>query len=214
MDHRAAAAQRGANGYALRSDLRRAVGQLHQPHAPPRDRAFPCPLPLTGTYPRRGLRYGEILAAPPGGPPQRRRNRSIRRNAAPRTGKVSRGSDRKTWPQELAYDSAFDGITCIVALENVFPEDWPGVLANLHRALRSEGLLYFTVELPEEDVAEVFQAAVATGLPVVPGEYVKEGGYHYYPSIEQVRIWLDADGFGILEEAVGDGYHHILARMS
>src|SRR5439155_678256 len=78
--------------------------------------------------------------------------------------------------QELAREDAFDGVVCIDALELVFPEDWPRVLANVHRALRAGGPFYFTVELPEEDLPEVFRAAVEAGLPVVEGEYVKEGG--------------------------------------
>ena len=114
--------------------------------------------------------------------------------------------------QELAREDAFDGVVCIDALELVFPEDWPRVLANVHRALRAGGPFYFTVELPEEDLPEVFGAAVEAGLPVVEGEYVKEGGYHYYPAIARVRPWADAAGFTILEEAAGDGYHHVLAR--
>ena len=114
--------------------------------------------------------------------------------------------------QGLAHADAFDGVVCIDALELLPPEDWPRVLANFHRALSAGGVLYFTVELPEDDLAEVFQAAVAAGLPVAEGEYVKEGGYHYYPPIARVRSWLDAAGFDILEEAVGDGYHHLLAR--
>ena len=114
--------------------------------------------------------------------------------------------------QELADEQAFDGIICVDAMELVSPEDWQLVLANFHRALKPRGLLYVTVELPEPDLPEVFQTAVEAGLPVVEGEYVKEGGYHYYPAIEQVRTWVDAAGFDILEEAVGDGYHHFLMR--
>ena len=34
----------------------------------------------------------------------------------------------------------------IDAMENIAPEDWPDVLANLHRALRPGGHLYLTVE--------------------------------------------------------------------
>ena len=114
--------------------------------------------------------------------------------------------------QELAAEAVFDGIACIDAMEFVFPEDWPPVVANLRRALKPNGVLYLTVELPEADLAEVNAAAVAAGLPVVPGEYVKGGGYHYYPTIEQVRKWLDEGGFDILDETIGDYYRHILAR--
>jgi SAM-dependent methyltransferase len=38
--------------------------------------------------------------------------------------------------QELAFDAEFDAAMTIDAMENVPPEDWPVVLANLHRALR------------------------------------------------------------------------------
>ena len=114
--------------------------------------------------------------------------------------------------QELAYEEAFDGIICIDALELLPPEDWPRALANFHRALRAGGPLCVTVELPEEDLPEVYRAAVAAGLPVVEGEYVKGGGYHYYPPIPQVRSWTDTAGLALLEEAEGDGYHHLLAR--
>jgi SAM-dependent methyltransferase len=115
--------------------------------------------------------------------------------------------------QELRLKSELDGIICIDAMENVFPEDWPVVLSNFYRSLRPAGLLYLTVELPANDLYEVFDAAVRAGLPVVEREYVKEGGYHFYPSIEVVRSWLDSACFGPIEEAVGDGYrHHLLRR--
>lgn len=114
--------------------------------------------------------------------------------------------------QELSFRDAFDGITCVDAMENVFPEDWPRVLRNFHRALRPHGLLYVTVELPEDDLPAVFRAAVEAGLPVVEGEWVHEGAYHYYPTMERVRTWVDEAGFDVLEEAADDGYHHVLAR--
>jgi len=40
------------------------------------------------------------------------------------------------------------------------------------------------------------------------GESAHEEGYHYYPSMEQVRGWIGEANFCILEEAVGDEYHH------
>lgn len=114
--------------------------------------------------------------------------------------------------QELDYEQAFDGIICIDAMENIFPEDWPIVLVNFQHALKPNGALYFTVEIPEEDISEVFQAAVEAGLPVVEGEYVKEGSYHYYPDIYQVRLWIDTANFEILEEIIGDGYQHFFTQ--
>jgi SAM-dependent methyltransferase len=52
--------------------------------------------------------------------------------------------------QELAFDGDFDAAMCVDAMEHVFPEDWPLVLANLRRALRPGGPLYLTVELADE----------------------------------------------------------------
>jgi SAM-dependent methyltransferase len=114
--------------------------------------------------------------------------------------------------QELADMERFDGAICMDSLELVCPEEWPLVLANLRRALRPNGLLYATIELPEPDLPEVYASAVAAGLPVVPGEYVKAGGYHFYPDLNQARGWLTATGFTILKDAEGDGYQHLLAR--
>ncbi len=51
----------------------------------------------------------------------------------------------------------------IDAMENIPPEDWPTVLANLHRAVRPGGMLYVTVE--EMDQAEIdaaFEAGQAS----------------------------------------------------
>jgi len=114
--------------------------------------------------------------------------------------------------QELRVEAAFEGIICIDAMEFVFPEDWPLVFENFHRALKPASHLYFTVELA--DAAEL-QGSLASarqqGFPVVEGEWAYEDGYHYYPPIEQVRIWLSMAGFEILDEAVGDDYHHFLA---
>lgn len=114
--------------------------------------------------------------------------------------------------QELSFRDTFDGITCMDAIENVFPEDWPRVLHNFHRALKPYGLLYLTVEIPEDELPTVFQEAVNAGLPVVEGEWVHNGAYHYYPTMEQVRAWVEAAGFDTVDEAEGDGYNHMILR--
>jgi len=118
--------------------------------------------------------------------------------------------------QELSYQSAFDLIICMDAMENVFPEEWPSVLANFHRALKPLGQLYFTVELLDrEQLDHDYQAGLEQGLPVVYGESAVgvgepgyAGGYHYYPSMDQVRQWLGAAGFHIKGEEEANLYHH------
>ncbi len=121
--------------------------------------------------------------------------------------------------QELAFDAEFDGAMTIDAMENVPPEDWPAVLANLHRAIRAGGHLYLTVEmLDESEIDTAFADAAATGLPVVRGEVIEgdTAGYHYYPPPEQVSAWLDAEGLEVVAEDYdqeeGWGYRHLLLR--
>jgi ubiquinone/menaquinone biosynthesis C-methylase UbiE len=121
--------------------------------------------------------------------------------------------------QELAFEAEFDAVMCIDAMENIPPEDWPRVVANLRRALRPGGRLYLTVEEPDPAVLDRVQAdAAARGLPVVPGEMAEEGaGYHYYPSREQVARWLEEAGLAVeaedrSDEGDGYGYLHLLAR--
>jgi SAM-dependent methyltransferase len=113
--------------------------------------------------------------------------------------------------QELRYREAFDGVACMDAMEFVFPEDWLPVLDNFHRALRPAAYLYFTVEIAAAgEVEAAFAAAQRLRLPVVYGESAAEPGYHYYPTEEQVEEWLRLARFRLVEEAVGDEYHHFL----
>jgi SAM-dependent methyltransferase len=121
--------------------------------------------------------------------------------------------------QELAFDREFDAVMTVDAMENVFPEDWPVVLGNLHRALRPGGHLYLTVEETDEAaIAEAFAVLSARGLPAVRGEVIEGdvAGYHFYPSREQVIGWLDAEGLRIVEEETetldGWAYWHLLLR--
>jgi 2-polyprenyl-3-methyl-5-hydroxy-6-metoxy-1,4-benzoquinol methylase len=137
------------------------------------------------------------------------------------------------------FQAAFDGIICMDSMEHISPEDYPGILRGFHDALKPDGLLYFTAETHEtavedgEDLAVAYKRAKAKGLPVVPGEVVDEfdtayplamgqkevpdevahnAVYRFYPSLEQVRIWLAQSGLGVLEECHGDDIHHIIAR--
>jgi SAM-dependent methyltransferase len=120
---------------------------------------------------------------------------------------------RKLGLQDLPDENVFDAIICMDAMENICPEDWPVVLGNFYRALRPHGLLYFTVELAEPQTTQVaFERGRQLGLPVVYGEWVHEGGYHYYPAIAQVKSWVAATHMSILDETVGDEYHHFIVR--
>ena len=125
----------------------------------------------------------------------------------------------RTGLQELSLEGACDAAMCIDAMENVPPEDWPGVLVGLRRALRPGGHIYLTVE--EVDPGRVddgFTQATAAGLPAVHGEVVRgdTAGYHYYPDREQVERWGSESGLEIVQRADewldGYGYHHLLLR--
>ena len=117
--------------------------------------------------------------------------------------------------QEMSYQDVFEGVICMDAMEHISPEDWPLVLSNFQRALKKEGYLYFTVEVQDEaEVKAAFDAAQQSGLPVVYGEWINDEVYHYYPSLEQVREWVQQAGFVIVEEGEGDGYHHFLMQKT
>ena len=119
--------------------------------------------------------------------------------------------------QEMDYEDVFDGAICMDAMENVCPEDWPLVLTNFHRALKPHGYLYFTAETienaDEDEIRQAFDRAQKAGLPVVYGEFPDEEVYHYHPTNQQVREWVQQAGFEILKEANGEiWYYHILVR--
>jgi len=105
---------------------------------------------------------------------------------------------RKIGLQEMDYTDAFDGIICIDAMENVFPEDWILVLNNFRRALKNGGVLYFTVEvIDQKELLEAYNKGIELGLPLVMGEFAHEGGYHFYPEIDKVKEWLNITEFTI-----------------
>jgi 2-polyprenyl-3-methyl-5-hydroxy-6-metoxy-1,4-benzoquinol methylase len=118
--------------------------------------------------------------------------------------------------QEMSYSEMFEGVICMDALEHVCPEDWPLILHNFHRALKSQGYLYFTVEIAaEHDLEMAFQQGQDMGLPIVYGEWPdNDDVYHYYPSISQVKEWLQQTRFELVEESEGDGYHHFVTRKA
>jgi SAM-dependent methyltransferase len=115
--------------------------------------------------------------------------------------------------QEMDFQEAFEGAICIDAMEHVPPEDWPGILRGFREALKPGGVLYFTLELAEEEVvAAAYERAQGLGLPAVLGEMEDEDVYHYYPGVEQVRAWLGQAGLAIEVEGTGNGYAHFLVR--
>jgi len=118
--------------------------------------------------------------------------------------------------QEIGFNKEFDGVMTVDAMENVAPEDWPLVIANLRRAVKDVGHLYMTVEeISEADIDEAWQQNRERGIPAVRGEVIEGevAGYHYYPGRERVRAWLAAEGLVILDEATdqedGWGYWHL-----
>jgi SAM-dependent methyltransferase len=120
--------------------------------------------------------------------------------------------------QEMAYQGEFDGAICMDAMENVCPEDWPLVLNNFHKALKTYGYLYFTAETienaDENEIRQAFEKAQQAGLPVVYGEWPdNEEVYHYHPTNQQVKEWVQQTGFEIIKEGNGEIYYfHVLAR--
>jgi len=121
--------------------------------------------------------------------------------------------------QEIPYENVFDGAICMDAMENVSPEDWAIVLGNFHRALKPGGYFYFTAETMEnadaDEIRQAFERAQQAGLPVVYGEYPDEGVYHYHPTNQQVKEWVQQAGFEILKEGNGEiWYYHILLHKA
>ena len=76
--------------------------------------------------------------------------------------------------QDLAFDAEFDGSMTIDAMENIPPEDWPLVLANLHRAVRpgAPPLPDGRKIEPVRDRCGVRDSR-AKGLPAVRGEVIE-----------------------------------------
>ena len=123
--------------------------------------------------------------------------------------------------KDLPYVREFDAVLTVDAMENIPPEDWPLVLANLHRAVRPGGVMYLTVEEVEQaQIDQAFESLCVQGLPAVKGE-IGEGdvaGYHYYPGRDQAIEWFAREGLAILDEDFrwedGWGYRHFLLRAN
>jgi SAM-dependent methyltransferase len=127
----------------------------------------------------------------------------------------------RTSLQELSYAGLFDAVLTIDAMGHIPPEDWPGVLANLSRATRPEGLVYLTVqELERHHIERAFASLSARRLPAVLGEIAEQDapGYHYYPGRDQAVDWFGQQNLAIVDEDFrrenGWGYRHFLLRAS
>ena len=121
--------------------------------------------------------------------------------------------------QEMAFDAEFDASMTIDAMENIPPEDWPRVIANLHRAVRPGGHVYLTVEIVEDaDIDDAFTANVARGWPAIRDEIIEgdTAGYHYYSLREQVLRWIEQVGLDVVEEGSDHeaawGYWHLILQ--
>lgn len=126
---------------------------------------------------------------------------------------------QRTSLQDLAYAGRFDAVLTIEAMQHIPPEDWPGVLANLRRAVRPGGLVYLTVQdLHQHHIQRAFETLRTRGLPAVRGE-LAEGdtpGYRYFADCDRAVAWFGQQGLAILDEGFrrgnGWGHHHFLLR--
>jgi SAM-dependent methyltransferase len=111
--------------------------------------------------------------------------------------------------QELDFEEEFAAAMCVDAMEYVPPEHWPLVLDRIRASVRPSGRIYLTVERTDADLLDrAFADARAAGLPVVAGEDAgRGGGYHFYPTLDQVRDWLSAAELTIIAEAHSPGEH-------
>ena len=109
---------------------------------------------------------------------------------------------QRTSLQDLSYASRFDAVLTIEAMQHIPPEDWPGVLANLRRAVRPGRPVYLTVQdLHQHHIQRAFESLHAR-LPAVRGELAEEDtpGYHYFPGRDQAVDWFGQRGLAIADE--------------
>lgn len=115
--------------------------------------------------------------------------------------------------QEISYKEKFDAVICIDAMENIFPEHWLLVLKNFYNAAKKKGYVYFTVEIiANEELQKNYELSISQNIPVELGDYLENGGYHYYPKLEAVREWIKDAKLEIIEEFEEGCYHHFLSK--
>ena len=136
--------------------------------------------------------------------------------------------------QKINFHEQFEGAICIDAMEHICPEDWPGILQGIQKALKPGGWLYLTVEVPDgEEVKASYERSRAMGLPVLYGEIADDVEasyrrvmtlhssdvqadiadapvYHFHPSLAQVRTWLEEAGLDLEEQGSGKWYEHLI----
>jgi ubiquinone/menaquinone biosynthesis C-methylase UbiE len=215
------------------AERRAAVQAQYDEEAPSYDEEAAYPVPLHATFVSRLLATcppgGRVLDAPCGTgkyfgqvAASGRRVVGVDQSAgmlAQARAKEIAESVQQVGLQELPFEAEFDGAMTIDGMENVPPEDWPLVLANLRRALRPGGHLYLTVEeIDDADIADAFETQSAQGLPTVHGEVIEgdTAGYHFYPGRDQALTWLAEAGLELVAEDFhqqeGYGYRHLLTR--
>ena len=117
--------------------------------------------------------------------------------------------------QEISYKEKFDAVICMDAMENIFPEHWLIVLKNFYNATKNGGYIYFTVEvMADEELQKNYKFSISQNIPVELGEYLENGGYHYYPKLEVVREWMRQANLEIIEEYEEGCYHHFLSKKN
>jgi SAM-dependent methyltransferase len=115
--------------------------------------------------------------------------------------------------QEMDFQAEYDGAICMDAMEHICPEDWPVILARFLPVVFGE---------VADELDELYAQAMALEAldpRALSGERLDLSVYHYHPSMQQVRAWLDQAGLAIEEELIeeegtGEGYAHLLARKN
>jgi len=103
----------------------------------------------------------------------------------------------------------FGGVFCINALEWVLEDDWLTVLRGFRAVLRTGGLLYVTLEQPDEDEEERFRRPPPAQL--LARELDLGNRINTFPELSTVMGWLSTAGFEIVERASGGGCEHVIA---